>query len=225
VSRGRPPGLAALAALLFAACAPALRPGGTAPSAAGPGDAGALAAEARALVDQVEREPDPARRKALATEAVAAGQRCDQAAPGAPACDYALGLALGVQARERPSTVRDGLAEMARRLRRAAATEPGLDRAGPHRVLALLLLRAPGWPLGPGDPEEGLAEARKAVALAPDHAPNQLALAEALLASERPEEGRAAARRAAALAEAAAAAGEKDAAAWLRDARTLSHAP
>jgi len=228
VRRGALAGLAASAGLA-AACAPALRPGAAAPPGAaleaGPADAAALAAAARALVDAVEREPDRTRRAALATEAVAAGQRCDAAAPGSAACDYALGLALGVQARERPATVRDGLAEMARRLRRAAAAEPGLDRAGPHRVLALLLLRAPGWPLGPGDPEAGLAEARRAVAGYPDHAPNQLALAEALLANEQPEAGRAAARRAEALAEAAVAAGERDAPGWLRDARKLSHAP
>jgi hypothetical protein len=48
-------------------------------------------------------------------------------------------------------------------------------------VRALVLIRAPGWPLGPGDAESGLAAARRAVTLRPDYPPNQLALAEALV--------------------------------------------
>jgi hypothetical protein len=44
----------------------------------------------------------------------------------------------------------------------------------------LVLIRAPSWPLGPGDIDAGLAAARRAVALQPDYPPNILALAEAL---------------------------------------------
>jgi hypothetical protein len=208
----------ALAAAFAAGCAPALRRAPTPGGAAAPGEAEGSAAEVHALAREVEHEPSGARRAALSTAAVAAGQRCERAAPEAPACDYALAIALGIQAREHPSTVRDGLAKMAALLRRVAGAEPGLDRAGPDRVLALLLLRAPGWPLGPGDPEEGLAAARRAAALFPEHAPNQLALAEALVANDALSEGRDAARRALALAEAA---GEPDAADWLKDARRL----
>jgi len=86
-------------------------------------------------------------------------------------------------------------------LRRAALVEPDLDHAGPDRVLALVLLRAPGWPLGPGDPEEGLVVARRAATRVPGYAPNQLALSEALAANGRPGPSREAARRAQALAE------------------------
>ena len=50
----------------------------------------------------------------------------------------------------------------------------------PARVRALVLIRAPGWPLGPGDAEAGLVAARRAVALRPQYPPNLLALAEAL---------------------------------------------
>jgi hypothetical protein len=214
-------GAAALvASAALAGCAPALRP--AAPGPALPAtDAAALAAEVHALARRIEGEPDAGRRAGLAAEAVAAGQRCQQADPGSAPCDYALGVALGLQARERPSTVKEGLAKMAELLRRAAASEPGLDRAGPDRVLALLLVRAPGWPLGPGDPEEGLAAARRAADRAPDHAPNQLALAEALAASGDDAGAREAARRALGLARAAEAAGEPDAPGWGRQARAL----
>jgi hypothetical protein len=214
--------LAASAAL--AGCAPALRP--AAPGVAVPaGDARALAAEVHALARRIEGEPDAARREALAVQAVAAGQRCQQAEPGSARCDYALGVALGLQARERPSTVKEGLAKMAELLRRAAAADPGLDRAGPDRVLALLLVRAPGWPLGPGDPEEGLAAARRAAERAPDHAPNQLALAEAFAATGDDAGAREAARRALGLARAAEAGGDPDAPGWSRQARALGGGP
>lgn len=209
-----------------AACAPALRPLGGTPSALSRADeAEAAAAKVHALARRVEQEPSSRRRAELAVEAVEAGQRCEAAAPDTAPCDYALAIALGIQARERPSTVRDGLAKMAARLRSAAAARPRLDQAGPYRILALLLLRAPGWPLGPGDPEAGLEAARKAVELAPDHAPNQAALAEALLAAGEEQQGRAAAHRALQLAEAAEAAGVADAAAWKREARRLADAP
>ena len=45
---------------------------------------------------------------------------------------------------------------------------------------ALVLVKAPAWPLGPGDAEAGLESARRAVALRPQYPPNVLALAEAL---------------------------------------------
>jgi hypothetical protein len=69
---------------------------------------------------------------------------------------------------------------MLQNLDSAEATDPAYDRAGPARVRALVLLRAPSWPIGPGDTDAGLAAARRAVALQPDYHPNALALAEAL---------------------------------------------
>jgi hypothetical protein len=220
VSRAVARRAAAAALLLAAGCAPALRPAGSLASGGADG-APALAARVHALVRQIEHERSDRRRAELAVEAVEAGQRCGAVAPGDPACDYALGVALGVQARERPTTVKRGLAAMVQRLEAAAAADPRLDRAGPDRVLALVLVRAPGWPVGPGDPEAGLARARRAVALFPDHAPNQLALAEALLATGGAGEGQAAAQRGLELAEKAAAAGEEDADAWVREAGRL----
>jgi hypothetical protein len=134
--------------------------------------------------------------------ALDASQWCGRRAKGSAACDYALAQALGQQARERPATAHDGINKMVEALRRAISTEPGLDDAGPHRVLALVYLRAPGWPLGPGDAEQGLAEAREAVARSPDHPPNQLALGEGLKKNGRSVEARAAYERALSLAQA-----------------------
>jgi tetratricopeptide (TPR) repeat protein len=103
-------------------------------------------------------------------------------------------------------------------LRKAIAAAPTLDAGGPHRVLALVLLRAPSWPLGPGDPEAALEEARAAARLFPDAPENQLALGEALGKSGSPEAARTAYERALALAKAALEAGDPDADRWRADA-------
>lgn len=173
----------------------------------------------RAAAFRAERERDRAAREKLAVEGVQLGQWCERRAPADAACKYRLAIALGQQARERTSTAKDALGRMVGLLREAIAADPRLDRAGPHRVLALVLLRAPGWPLGPGDPEQALREAQAAVALFPDVAENQLALGEALAKNERAGEARGAFERAETLAAKGEAAGDPDAARWREEAR------
>jgi hypothetical protein len=129
-------------------------------------------------------------------------------------CKYRLALALGQQARERRSTGADALPKIVSLLEEVIAGAPRLDDAGGHRVLALVLLRAPGWPAGPGDPEAGLGHARKADELVPDNPQNLLVLGEALVANASPEPARLAYTRAAALAQALAARGDPDAQEW-----------
>lgn len=174
----------------------------------------------RAAAWLIEREPDARERERLATASVRAGERCLALAPGNPACEYVLAIALGQQARERPATALDGLKEMVAALGRAIAGDERQDRGGPHRVLALVHLRAPGWPSGPGDPDAGLEEARKADALFPEHPPNVLALAEALEKTGDPEAAREAYRRASSLASRLAAGGDPDAAEWVQESRS-----
>jgi tetratricopeptide (TPR) repeat protein len=173
----------------------------------------------RAITFRLEREKDGDARGKLAEQAVQLGQWCQRRAPQEPACDYRLAIALGQQARERSATGVDALKRMVELLRKAIAAAPAMDEAGPHRVLALVLARAPGWPVGPGDPEAALGEAREAAKLFPDAAENQLALAEALEKNEQPAEARAVYQRALALAQAADARKEPDAEGWQRDAR------
>jgi tetratricopeptide (TPR) repeat protein len=179
--------------------------------------ADALLGAMRALSFRIEHEPGVSRSK-LAEEEVELGQWCQRRAPTEPECDYRLAIALGQQARERTSTGRDALGKIVDLLHRAIAAAPRLDSAGPHRVLALVLLRAPSWPVGPGDPEAALDEARAAVRLVPEAPENQLVLAEALAANDKPEEAHAAYRKALALATAARDAGVPEAAAWLTQA-------
>jgi hypothetical protein len=187
------------------------------------GVAGLLGA-ARASTWLVEHETDPELRAELATTAVQVGQWCQRRAPSDPRCDYWLALSLGQQARERQSTALDGVDRMTELLRKTIAADPALDEAGPHRALALVLLRAPGWPTGPGDAEAALEEARAAVGLRPDFPPNQLVVAEALARNGEPERAAAALDRGEALARARREAGDPDAADWLAEAARLRKA-
>lgn len=164
-------------------------------------------------------EDGDARDRAART-AVQAAQWCEVRAPRLPDCHYWLALAVGVQSRELTSTARSGLDEMVERLRLVAEAKPDLEHAGPHRVLARVLVNAPGWPTGPGDPDRGLDHARQAVERFPDYPPNVLALAEALRELGRRAEAREAYRRAAELARERVEAGDPDAPGWVRDARS-----
>ncbi len=205
----------------LAACAAPLRTLPPPAEGAAQEDPAALAAQSREATRQSGHESSADARHALVEKALEAGQRCVQVAPASAECNYALALALGIQARERPSTATQGLKAMVELLQKANRLDPKLDHGGPARVLALVLVRAPTWPLGPGDPEAGLTAARQAVELFPDYPANPLALSEALLATDDQAGSEAAAARGLALARAAAARGERDAEDWIRDGEAL----
>ncbi len=173
----------------------------------------------RAKAFRLGREKDGGERLRLAQTAVEVGQLCEENVPGAALCDYWLAAALGLQARERSATAKDALPRMTDLLRRAARTDPSIDHGGPHRLLATVLLRAPTWPLGPGDPEGALPEAQAAVRIAPDFPPNQLVLGEALRKNDRAAEARSAYSKARRLAMDAAARGDPEAAGWADEAK------
>jgi hypothetical protein len=173
----------------------------------------------RAQIWIANHDPDAENRTQAAVSAVHAGQWCQRVRPEDAACDFWLAGALGVQARERRSTGKDALSRIVTLLESAAATDPELEHAGPHRVLALVLLRAPGWPVGPGDAERGLQHARLAVDLRPDYPPNQLCLGEALRENGDTGGSLEAYRRAEQLARPLVDAGRVEAEEWLEEAR------
>jgi len=101
---------------------------------------------------------------------------------------YYYALNLGLLAKERPTRGHEAVKEMLPHLERAIELAPQLDRAGGYRTLALVYLRAPGWPASVGDDEAGLEYATLAVGNAPGYPGNHLALAEALIATgDRPK--------------------------------------
>ena len=173
---------------------------------------------ARSTAWLIEHTDDGATRKELAVQGVQIGQWCRKLHPLVPECTYRLALAVGQQARERTSTATDGLDVMVDLLREVIAEAPELDFAGGQRVLALVLVRAPGWPTGPGDPEYALEFAEAAVKAFPDYPPNQLVLGEALRDNDRRDEAKNTLERGVELARESLAAGEPEAADWISQA-------
>jgi hypothetical protein len=172
-------GAAATALLLTACKTPAVRP--TAPTA--PAASMAVEQLAAAVAEDARRsddETDAKIREQLAADAGRDAQACLERAPQAAACLYYHAIALGLEARAHPLRAGDALKSMLDALAGAEAVDAQIDEAGPARVKALVLIKAPSWPLGPGDAEAGLASARGAVLLRPQYPPNVLALAEAL---------------------------------------------
>jgi hypothetical protein len=174
--------VASIAALLLvSACTlprrttpPGPLPGGAPTSVEG------LAAAIDSDSQRSDHESDGRVRAALADEALGYANACIAKEPKAAACLYGQGIALGLQAKAHPTRAGDLLKSMLESLSGADAADPNYDQAGPARVRALVLVRAPGWPLGPGDADAGLESARRAVGLRPQYPPNLLALAEAL---------------------------------------------
>jgi hypothetical protein len=139
-----------------------------------------LAAAVATDAQRSDAESDSRIRDQLAADAMQKAQACLARAPKSAACLYYDGVALGLKARAHPLQANEALKSMLDALSSAEAADPGYDNAGPARVEALVLIKAPAWPLGPGDPDAGLGAARRAVALRADYPPNVLALAEAM---------------------------------------------
>jgi hypothetical protein len=179
----------------------------------------ALIGAARAHLWLGDHLEDPDARLAEAVAAIDLAQWCGRVDPGRPECDYWLALGIGLQVQERRSTVVDGLPRVVALLGSSIERDPLMDHAGPHRVLALVHLRAPGWPAGPGDVDLGLEQARIAVDLVPDYPPNRMALAEAHRELDEIEQSRREYFEAQRLASDQAARGVPDAAEWLDQVR------
>ena len=145
-----------------------------------PSSVAELAAAIEVDAQRSDHETDSKIRRDLAAEASADADACIALEPQAAACLYGRAVALGLNARAHPTRANEYLTSMLDALTRAETADPNYDEAGPARVRALVLIRAPGWPLGPGDAESGLVAARRAVMLRPLYPPNLLALAEAL---------------------------------------------
>lgn len=175
--------------LAAAACAsrlpPRSQPAAAAPTAQ-PSSVAGLAAAIDAGAKRSDHESDSKIREQIAAQAGGDADACLAQEPQAAACLYGRAIALGLMARAHPARARETLSSMLDALAQAEAADSGYQEAGAARVRALVLIRAPGWPLGPGDADAGLVAARRAVALRPLYPPNLLALAESLAKSGDP---------------------------------------
>lgn len=204
----------ALLGLMVVGCGAPLRP--TAPRPLPTGSVEELAAAIAADAKRSDHEPDSKIRSELAAEASRDAEACLAREPQAAACLYGRAVALGLEARAHPMRANELLNTMLGCLANADAADPNYDQAGPARVRALVLIRAPGWPLGPGDAEAGLVAARRAAALRPQYPPNLLALAEALAKTGDSSGARESYEHARDAAQALPATADRDA--WLREA-------
>jgi hypothetical protein len=168
----------AVLALLVAGCAAPPPKTETAPAPTAQRVAAIMATARRS-----EHETDPKVRAQLAEDARGEAEACLALEPQSAECLYGDALALGLEARAHPAHAGERLSRMLAQLAAAETADPGYDEAGPARVRALVLTRAPGWPLGPGDPAAAVDAARRAVSLRPHYPANVLALAEALAKS------------------------------------------
>lgn len=207
--------------LVIGGCAStARRPLPRTPEIMSPADSGTLdqyVTAIKANSDRSDHEADGKVRADLATQSSSMADDCLALNAQAAPCQYGKALATGMEARAHPTQALGLLKIMLQNLDAAAATDPNYDKAGPSRVRALVLIRAPGWPLGPGDTEAGLEAARKAVSLQPDYPPNALALAEALSKTGDAKGAHEGYQRALELAQAAPAGAERDG--WVHDAQ------
>ncbi len=95
---------------------------------------------------------------------------------------YLRAVNLGLYVRAKGMSALGRLSELVTLLR-VAGHEPAQDEGGPWRVLGLLYVRAPAWPVGPGDVDLALDLLGRAAREFPQHPLNHLYLAEALMES------------------------------------------
>ncbi|HVW68324.1 MAG TPA: tetratricopeptide repeat protein [Steroidobacteraceae bacterium] len=181
--------------VLVTACTVPKRPapagaGSSAPVGGAPATVEELAAAIKADSRRSDKETDGKARLQLAQEANGYAASCIAQAPQAAACLYGQGVAQGLDAQAHPTRALPLLKSMLQSLSSAEAADPSYDEGGPARVQALVLARAPGWPVGPGDADAAVEAARRAVSVRPDYPPNLLALGEALAKTGDPNEAR-----------------------------------
>jgi tetratricopeptide (TPR) repeat protein len=149
-----------------------------------PADRNLAFAVARCTQLLADGEKDDARVIALSEEGMVALGRTHPAADDAEAA-YLYAVNLGLYLRARGMLAVGRLPELVAWLK-AATAMAALDDGGPLRVLGLAYVKAPGWPVGPGDLDAALEILQRAVREYPDHPLNHLYLAYALVdAGER----------------------------------------
>jgi hypothetical protein len=150
-----------------------------------------LVAAVQADTHRIDHSKEAAERTRLLATATANAQQCLAQAPDLGPCHYAWAQVLGLTARERPVQAAALLKQMLASLKQAEMLDPGFDHSGPARLTATVLLRAPGWPLGPGDADAAVVAAQRAVERDAAYPPNLIALAQAQAKTDAAAQARA----------------------------------
>jgi hypothetical protein len=203
-----------LAVLLLAACAvprPATLPATTTEGAVLTPQQQLLAVQNDA--QRIDQTQDSAQRAQLLAAATLSAQQCLALSADHASCQYAQAQVLGLAAREHPLQAAALLKQMLAYLSKAESLDPALDHAGPARLTAVVLLRAPPWPLGPGDVDGAVVAAQRAVQRDSTYPPNLITLAQAQAKGASAPQARATFAQAQAAVQAWAGAGSEEAAA------------
>lgn len=122
-----------------------------------------------------EGDAGTARRHSIAREGVAWAEYA--MATGAllePESSYYYAVNLGLAVSDTIMKAMRSLGKLHKHMVRALKMDPDIDFGGPRRLLGYFLTRAPGWPMGPGDPDRGMELLEEAVVLFPDYPLNHL---------------------------------------------------
>jgi tetratricopeptide (TPR) repeat protein len=101
---------------------------------------------------------------------------------------FLAGSLLGFLAQKNPAAHMGSLKTIYDKFDRAVKLDPDFNGGEALRGLGMLLVKSPAWPIGVGDPDEGIKVLKKVVEAHPEHPANHLYLAEALVATEQYEE-------------------------------------
>lgn len=93
---------------------------------------------------------------------------------------YYLAVNLGISVKEHMTLALKNLNRLVSSLEIAIERSPDVNYAGPYRVLGMLYLKAPPWPLGIGDGDRALELLNEALLRYPEHPKNQIFYAQAL---------------------------------------------
>lgn len=126
-------------------------------------------------------EPD-GKKVLLITQNGIDAARSAGAAAGDPHAAYQLAMNLGMHVRLIGIEAVTQIGDIVKALR-AAGADSAQDQGGPLRVLGMLYLSAPAWPVGPGDPDTALDLLKQAAEKYPSHPQNHLFYAMALAKS------------------------------------------
>jgi tetratricopeptide (TPR) repeat protein len=134
---------------------------------------------ARAFVTVAENLKAKDMQARVASEAVSYAKRAVALGPDRPEGLYFKGAAVGLRASVQLAPTRETQARIEEPLSRLLEIDTSFERGGVLRILGTLYVKAPAWPAGVGDVDEGLELLERAVAEYPDEPLNHFFLAEA----------------------------------------------
>lgn len=147
-----------------------------------------VAAASNALAD-LEHNEEACESHLVRSLAVLEKLHMDSASQPADArAQFLYAEALGLRVRQHPSLAITLLGELHQHALAAYRTDRRIRNGAPIRLLGMLLSKAPPWPQGPGDPDEGMKLLDEALAAFPDRPEAYAHKAEVLLDQSRIKE-------------------------------------